>query len=90
MADAAAPRKILLCGDVGGSLHALYKRFETVRGSAAATVARASAVQHAHAGTRTRMHFRCALLPRSRALIRSVRRPLPAALSLLPPPRRRR
>jgi hypothetical protein len=31
MADGAAARKILLCGDVGGSLGALYKRFETVR-----------------------------------------------------------
>jgi hypothetical protein len=32
MADAAVPpRKILLCGDVGGSLNALYKRFETAR-----------------------------------------------------------
>jgi hypothetical protein len=31
MADAVAARKILLCGDVGGSLHALYKRFDTAR-----------------------------------------------------------
>jgi len=31
MADAVPPRKILLCGDVGGSLNALYKRFETAR-----------------------------------------------------------
>ena len=31
MAEAAPARKILLCGDVGGSLHALYKRFETAR-----------------------------------------------------------
>jgi hypothetical protein len=29
MGDAAV--KILLCGDVKGRLHALYKRFETVR-----------------------------------------------------------
>jgi hypothetical protein len=31
MADGAAARKILLCGDVGGSLNALYKRFATAR-----------------------------------------------------------
>ena len=34
MADAVPPRKILLCGDVGGSLNALYKRFETARAPA--------------------------------------------------------
>jgi hypothetical protein len=46
MADGAAARKILLCGDVGGSLNALYKRFATVR---APTRTRTPAAACAHA-----------------------------------------
>ena len=43
MADAAPPRKILLCGDVGGSLNALYKRFETARARSCAAAPHAAA-----------------------------------------------